>query len=126
MSTCKTCKFRNINKECTNNKFVEDADYENEFNNNKTNDRLVYPYEEGGYFRVEDNFGCIHYSKRLDKNFTKVKDIEVINIWIKSEDDDCEYNIEPVEINPDWYQENGTPICSCGQDLVYSHTEVFI
>ena len=60
------------------------------------------------------------------KNWTKIKDSEVINIWIKSEDDDCEYDIKQVEINPNWYQENGTPICSCGMDLVYSHTEVFI
>lgn len=60
------------------------------------------------------------------KNWTTVKNSEIINIWIKSEDDDCEHDIKPVEINPDWYQHNGTPICPCGMDLVYSRTEVFI
>ena len=84
---------------------------------------------------VEPNY----YSKFLDsvdldkltkivipkKEYVKIDNNNVINIWIKSEDDDCEYDIKLVEINPDWYQENGTPICSCGMDLVYSHTKVF-
>ena len=61
------------------------------------------------------------------KKWTKIKDSKVIHIWVKAEDDECENDIKPTEVNPDWYQDNGTPICwSCGQDLVYSHTEVFI
>lgn len=64
------------------------------------------------------------YSKKT--KWKKIKDNKIINIWVKAKDDDCKYDIKPVEINPDWYQDNGTPICSCGMDLVYSHTEVFI
>ena len=60
------------------------------------------------------------------KIWTNIKDNEVKHIWVKDEDDICDWYAERVEINPDWYQENGTPICSCGIDLVYSHTEVFI
>jgi hypothetical protein len=32
-----------------------------------------------------------------------------------------------VDITPDWYQENGTPMCSgCDRDLNYMRTEVVL
>ena len=47
------------------------------------------------------------------------KDSDVINIWTC-----CDCN-ETVEITPDFYQENGTPICiECDTDMNYSHTEI--
>ena len=49
----------------------------------------------------------------------KIADKAVRNIW-KCEDCD-----ETAEIHPDWYEQNGTPMCTeCDRDMVYSHTEI--
>jgi hypothetical protein len=29
---------------------------------------------------------------------------------------------QTAEVNPDYYQDNGTPQCSCGEDMIYIHT----
>ena len=31
---------------------------------------------------------------------------------------------EQVYIEPHWYTENGIPLCNCGMDMVYIHTEI--
>ena len=53
----------------------------------------------------------------------KIDDSKVTHIWKKAADD-CGEDFGPVEVSPDWYQNNGTPICTCGQDMEYSHTEI--
>jgi hypothetical protein len=57
-------------------------------------------------------------------NWVKIADQNVRMIWACT-DEDCECNKE-VEtiIEPDWYQQNGTPICECGQDMDYLNTEI--
>lgn len=61
-----------------------------------------------------------------EKEWVRIEDKNIVHIWVKDEYDDCENKNIRVEINPDWYQYNGTPLCSCGEDLVYSHTEVLV
>lgn len=52
-----------------------------------------------------------------------VEDKDLRHVWIRVANDDCEGD-DTVYVSPDWYYENGTPICpSCGTDLCYSHTE---
>jgi hypothetical protein len=58
----------------------------------------------------------------MSKNWTKIEDGNVRHIWIK--DDACECDVRKVDVSPDWYQSNGTPICECGIDMEYSHTEI--
>jgi len=48
-----------------------------------------------------------------------VSDSDVFHYW---KCDDCE-NIEIV--SPDWYQDNGTPVCeNCDGDMTYNYTEI--
>jgi len=56
--------------------------------------------------------------------FTEIADHCVIHIWKKADDDDCGEGPDTVEVGPDFYQQGGVPICQCGQDMVYHHTEV--
>jgi hypothetical protein len=51
-------------------------------------------------------------------NCKKIADDKVINVW------KCNCG-ERARINPDFYQDNGTPMCtSCDDDMEYSHTEI--
>ena len=49
----------------------------------------------------------------------KISDGHVLNIWQCGECDEC------VEINPDYYQDNGTPMC-CDRDMGYVETVVLV
>jgi len=59
-----------------------------------------------------------------DKRWTRIEDHKVTHIWKKDYDDDCGEGPKEVNVSPEWYEANGTPCCWCGQDMVYSHTEV--
>jgi len=53
----------------------------------------------------------------------KIEDKKVINVWV------CPECKDTAEITPDWYQNNGTPMCvndetGCDCDMEYSHTEI--
>ena len=52
----------------------------------------------------------------------KIEDEKVLNVW--QPDVNCECATEYCAVHPDWYQDNGTPTCECGLDMVYSHTEI--
>ena len=53
------------------------------------------------------------------KNWLPVKDDDVRNVWV------CPECKDTCEISPDWYQDNGTPMCcECDDDMEYSHTIV--
>ena len=54
----------------------------------------------------------------------KVPDACVQHVWKRRADDDCGEEPEDAVVPPTWYEENGTPMCSCGEDMVYSHTEI--
>lgn len=57
----------------------------------------------------------------MKSEFVKIEDTCVINIWF------CPECGKKAEITPDWYQNNGTPMCSdCDEDMEYNHTEVKI
>ena len=64
MNTCRTCKFRNADGKCINDKLDEDTGQSDE----KRKDMLLYEYSEGGGFFVGESFGCVHH--------TQVKTIE--------------------------------------------------
>ena len=57
------------------------------------------------------------------KKFVKVSVKDIREYW-KCENKDCEH-LDPVMVNPDFYANAGTPICSqCADDLVFDHVEV--
>lgn len=52
-------------------------------------------------------------------------------VWKKVEDDDvrhvweCPTCGEKTTVYPDWYTDNGTPVCTgCDDDMEYSYTEL--
>ena len=51
-----------------------------------------------------------------------VEDSRVHNVWMCTEKD-CE-NEEETVVNPDWYQDNGTPVCECDIDMEYIRTDI--
>ena len=49
----------------------------------------------------------------------KISDDTIRHVWY------CEECEDEVNIEPDWYQNNGTPMCGdCDDDMTYSHTEI--
>ena len=55
-----------------------------------------------------------------------VKDADILNVW-ECHNEDC--NAPPAqrraEVEPTFYEENGTPLCECGTDMSYVHTLVW-
>lgn len=51
-----------------------------------------------------------------------IQDEKVVHIWVNDLCEDCAVLV--ISVHPDWYQENGTPQCECGEDLIYSHTQI--
>ena len=50
-----------------------------------------------------------------------IKDSDVYCVWLPK----CGCNVDEAVVNPDFYEENGTPICSeCGEDMEYARTEI--
>lgn len=58
MNTCKTCKHRDKDGDCTSNKLADDWGQ----NDEEKSDMLIYSYSEGGSFWVGENFGCVHHT----------------------------------------------------------------
>jgi len=62
--------------------------------------------------------------KSSDFEWKQVKDIDVRHLW-KCNCDDCDgEHCESVYVSPDFYAENGEPICVCGCDMDYICTEI--
>lgn len=53
----------------------------------------------------------------------RIEDYKVQSYW-KCEEEDCDMGNDDCNLSPTFYQENGTPVCSCGCDMVYQHTEI--
>ena len=55
-----------------------------------------------------------------------VSDNEIRHIWRcgRGGRDVCDGTTTTAQIDPRWYQDNGTPVCECGRDMVYVRTEV--
>lgn len=50
-----------------------------------------------------------------------VKEENVLSYW------ECEDCHDKVGITPDWYEQNGTPVCvECDRDMLYGYTEVYL
>ncbi len=47
-----------------------------------------------------------------------ISDDKIRHIW---KCPDCD---KRAIINPEWYTDNGTPTCECGQDMRYEKTEI--
>ena len=56
----------------------------------------------------------------------KIPDNCVQHVWKKAKHAFCGEGPKTVVVSPGWYEENGTPICFCGEDMVYSHTEILL
>lgn len=50
------------------------------------------------------------------------KDEQIKHVWRTVCDGDC--GGDDAVVTPDWYQVNGTPMCPCGEDMEYSHTDI--
>jgi hypothetical protein len=57
------------------------------------------------------------------KNWKAINDIDVRMIW-RCNDEDCECEKYDCIIEPNWYKDNGTPVCMDGRDMDYLRTEV--
>jgi len=53
--------------------------------------------------------------------FIKVEPGKVIEYWVC---DNKECKNKMACINPDWHENNGTPVCECGDDMHFHHVEV--
>ena len=50
-----------------------------------------------------------------------IKDDCIFHVW------KCNECVTKVEVTPDFYEENGTPVCEkCGDDMAYCRTEIEI
>ncbi len=47
-----------------------------------------------------------------------ISDKNIRSLWI------CPECKKKAHIEPNWYQDNGTPVCECDLDMKYSHTEI--
>ncbi len=56
--------------------------------------------------------------------WVKVPDNCIRHVWKRAEDDTCDTGHTTSIVSPDWYAENGTPICECGEDMEYDYAEV--
>ena len=58
--------------------------------------------------------------KKKPVKFRKISTAKVRNHWKCAE---CKRQIAIV--SPDWYEENGTPVCGkCGDDMKFSHVTI--
>jgi hypothetical protein len=60
----------------------------------------------------------------MSKN-TVIPDKLLKHIWKTKCNKYCCMELD-VRISPDWYENNGTPQCDCGIEMIYSHTEIEI
>ncbi len=66
MKTCKTCKWRQEKPPthvCTSPKIGERGQFHNA-DPEDMQDVLIYSYDEGGFFWVGPDFGCVHHTPR--------------------------------------------------------------
>jgi len=61
--------------------------------------------------------------KKQKENWVVVPDTNVQSYWACN-DPDCKRKGNECAVTPDWYEENGTPVCECGIDMVYLRTEI--
>ena len=54
-------------------------------------------------------------------NYNFIEDSKVCCVWEGTNEDGEKYT---VEVNPDYYEENGTPVDMCGDDMVYLGTYI--
>jgi hypothetical protein len=63
-------------------------------------------------------------SKSAKKNkMVIVADAKIFMTW-KCTTEGCDCEGQEAIVYPDFYQDNGTPICEGGEDMEYIHTEV--
>jgi hypothetical protein len=53
----------------------------------------------------------------------KIEDCKVRHIW-ECQEEDCSEDNMSCDVSPEWYEDNGTPVCGCGVDMVYVRTEI--
>ena len=45
-----------------------------------------------------------------------IKDEKILHRWT------CSPCVKSAEVSPNWYEENGSPVCICGEDMEYVET----
>jgi len=61
IGTCKDCALRNHKKICQSPYLTEYLYRDDDIDKDSC---LFYSYDEGGWFEVGDNFGCIHFKEK--------------------------------------------------------------
>ena len=58
----------------------------------------------------------------------KIEDAKVRHIWkCKSDGDGCDKSVDNESVvDPTFYEDNGTPVCMCGDDMRYIRTEILV
>jgi hypothetical protein len=57
------------------------------------------------------------------EKWKEVPDHAVRHIW-KCTAEDCDHDNQEAIISPDFYQDSGTPVCECDNDMEYICTQV--
>ena len=58
-----------------------------------------------------------------NKTYKKVSPVDVREYWV-CDNEDCKERGKLFFVNPDFYQDNGTLTCECGDDCRFDHVEV--
>ena len=58
-------------------------------------------------------------AKKAKAKWVKIDDSKVRHVWV-CEEGKC----KPSVVGPDFYQNNGEPVCECDSDMIYDHTEI--
>jgi hypothetical protein len=66
----------------------------------------------------------INNGERIMAKWKKVLDKVIRHFWI-CKDEDCPDGNSTAVVGPDWYEQNGTPVCTaCDRDMEYDYTEI--
>lgn len=65
-------------------------------------------------------------SKKRKAKWQEIPDNQVRHIWeCGCPDNDGGQCLETAIVSPDWYEQNGTPVCpECEEDMVYVRTDI--
>ncbi len=75
---------------------------------------------KGEMSQLQSSSGVEELNPPPGKKWAKVADENVRHIWVCT---DCKAKTKAI-ITPNWYENNGTPVCSCcDRDMTYSHTD---
>lgn len=62
----------------------------------------------------------------MKKQWRDILDNDVTHFWVCANEECTEYK-KPCGNGPEWYQQNGTPVCvECDEDMIYVKTSIMV